>query len=773
MSNIHNLGLPRIGADRELKKALESFWAGNSSEESLLETGKQLRERHWQAQKAENFVCVGDFAWYDHILEWSCTLGVIPKRFQGLEKNKTIGLRTLFAMARGIQGDDFQAPACEMTKWFDTNYHYIVPELEENQMFSLSRDFFFEQIKEAQALGHKVKPIIPGPITYLALSKGEGLTAGTDSDDKLVLLPALVVAYVEVFAKLKELGIEWVQIDEPVATLNLEPSWQEALLDSHKILAEQGLKTLVATYFESPEPNKAFLLEFATQGPHGLHIDLTRGELDLDGFVRAWPKDKVLSLGVISGREIWRTDLEKVLERISPSAHLLGDNLWLAPSSSLLHVPYDVNLEQKLNKDVKQHLSFALQKIDELQLLASKLESVQLGQALSVKQQAVWEQQAATIENRRQSTQIHNPAVQQRLKEVDKIKLKRPTYEIRAEAQRKRLNLPAFPTTTIGSFPQTAEIRQLRREWKQGKSSDRAYEEGIKEQIKDAIQRQEKLGIDVLVHGEAERNDMVEYFGELLGGFAFTEHGWVQSYGSRCVKPPIIYGDVSRLMPMTVSWSQYAQSLSDKYVKGMLTGPVTLLEWSFVRDDQPRAETCRQLALALRDEILDLEKAGIKIIQIDEPAIREGLPLRKENWEQYLRWAVDCFLLATSGVANDTQIHTHMCYSEFNDIIESIAELDADVITIETSRSNMDLLDAFEAFHYPNDIGPGVYDIHSPNIPEKDWMVQLLEKASQKIPAERIWVNPDCGLKTRHWPEVEAALELMVAAAKELRTRFQ
>jgi 5-methyltetrahydropteroyltriglutamate--homocysteine methyltransferase len=768
MSKIHNLGFPRIGANRELKKAVEGFWANNLSKEELLATGKELRARHWEAQKAEDFVTVGDFAWYDHILEWSCTLGVIPKRFHGLENNP-IGLKTLFAMARGIQTDDFQAAACEMTKWFDTNYHYIVPELEHNQKFALNREFLFEQIKEAQTLGYKVKPVIPGPVTYLALSKGADFTAGTDTDDKLSLLPALVLAYVEVLARFKELGIEWVQIDEPVATLNLNQAWQDALTGAHKILAEQGLKTLVTTFFESPEPNKAFLLEFVAKGPHGLHIDLSRGDFDLDAFSKAFPKDKVLSLGVISGREIWRTDLDKTLARIVPTAKALGENLWLAPASSLLHVPYDVNLEKKLNDDVKQHLSFALQKIEELQLLAAKLEATLKGQALNAEQQAAWVQQANSIEARRNSTQIHNPAVQQRLKEAESINLNRPDYEVRAKAQRESLNLPPFPTTTIGSFPQTTDIRQLRRDWKQGKSSDKIYEEGIKAHIKDAIERQEKLGIDVLVHGEAERNDMVEYFGELLGGFAFTEHGWVQSYGSRCVKPPIIYGDVNRLIPMTVSWSQYAQSLSDKHVKGMLTGPVTLLEWSFVRDDQPRSETCRQLALALRDEILDLEKAGIKIIQIDEPAIREGLPLRKENWDEYLRWAVDSFLLATSGVEDDTQIHTHMCYSEFNDIIESIAELDADVITIETSRSNMDLLDAFEAFHYPNEIGPGVYDIHSPNIPEKDWMVQLLEKASKKIPAERLWVNPDCGLKTRDWPEVEAALELMVEAAKELR----
>lgn len=769
MSKTHNLGLPRIGADRELKKALESFWAGNLSEETLLATATELRKRHWQAQADEDFVSVGDFAWYDHILEWSCTLGVIPKRFESLESGGDVTLKALFAIARGIQSDDIKAPASEMTKWFDTNYHYIVPELTANQKFTIRREFLFVQIKEAQALGYQVKPIIPGPVTYLALSKGEGFSAGFDADDKLSLLPDLLTTYVEVLARFKALGIEWVQIDEPVATLNLSQSWQNALIESHEVLAKQGLNILVATYFESPEANKDFLFQFAANGPQGLHIDLSRGILDLDSFVAAWPKDKVLSIGVISGREIWRTDLEQTLARILPSARVLGDKLWLAPSSSLLHVPYDVNLEAKLSLELKQHLSFTLQKIEELQLLAAKLKAELDGTALSAEQQKAWDEQAQTLKNRRNSTQIHNPLVQQRLKDAQNINLHRPDYAVRAEVQAKRLNLPLFPTTTIGSFPQTAEIRQLRRDWKQGKCSDKDYEEGIKAQIKIAIDCQEELGIDVLVHGEAERNDMVEYFGELLGGFAFTQHGWVQSYGSRCVKPPIIYGDVSRLMPMTVSWSQYAQSLSDKFVKGMLTGPVTILQWSFVRDDQPRSETCRQLALALRDEILDLEKAGIKIIQIDEPALREGLPLRKEHWHEYLRWAVDCFLLATSGVKDDTQIHTHMCYSEFNDIIESIAELDADVITIETSRSNMELLDAFEAFHYPNEIGPGVYDIHSPNIPEKDWMVQLLKRAAEKIPAERLWVNPDCGLKTRHWPEVKAALAVMVEAAKELR----
>lgn len=762
MTIIHNLGFPRIGAQRELKKALEQYWRGQINAQELEAVGFGLRKKHWQQQAdaGVSLLPVGDFSWYDQILEWSTLIGAVPARFAQDAQQET-GLDTLFRMARGRAPTGEPTAACEMTKWFDTNYHYIVPELEAGQTFRIARSSLFDQVDEALAAGHQVKPVIPGLLSYLWLSKGEDFNNGASDERKLALIPALLEVYEKVLTRLQEQGVEWVQIDEPILTLELPQAWKDAFKLVYAKLVQQKLRILLATYFESLDDNLALVGHLPVDG---LHVDLVRGNDDLQAIVDILQPGQVLSAGIVSGRDIWRTDLDAAAVRLQPLKEKLGENLWLAPSCSLLHVPVDLASEKKLDDELKSWLSFARQKLEELNALAAVLDKRQTPAI-----EAFLARQRQALENRKTSRRIHNPAVQQQLAQSVSISRDRTPFNERMKKQRAALGLPLFPTTTIGSFPQTADIRALRRDWKQGGLSDVKYEAAIKEEIAKVVAFQEEVGLDVLVHGEPERNDMVEYFGELLAGYAFTENGWVQSYGSRCVKPPLIYGDVARVMPMTVEWTAYAQSLTNKPMKGMLTGPVTLLQWSFVRDDQPREQTCRQLALVLREEILDLEKAGIQIIQIDEPAFREGLPLRKCKWQAYLAWAVDAFRLSVSGVRDATQIHTHMCYSEFNDIIEAIAAMDADVITIETSRSNMELLLAFEQFHYPNEIGPGVYDIHSPNIPDTDWMIQLMQKASEKIDRARLWVNPDCGLKTRDWPETRAALEKMVEAAKVLR----
>lgn len=762
MTITHNLGFPRIGVQRELKRALEAYWAGSSSAEELENTGRELRARHWnvQAKSGLAFVPVGDFAWYDHILEWTTLLGAVPARFAQSDK-EAVGLDTLFRMGRGRAPKGTPAAACEMTKWFDTNYHYIVPELVPEQSFRIARSYLFDQVREAQALGHRVKPVIPGPLTWLWLGKGDAFAQGAGDVAKLALLDQLLPVYKQVLQQLKGLGVEWVQIDEPILGLDLPAAWQEAFKKVYETLAEAGVNVLLASYFEHLKENIQVLNGLPVQG---VHIDLVRAPDQLNDVLAVLGNEQVLSLGLIDGRNVWRTDLDKARGVVEPILAQLGERLWLAPSCSLLHVPVDLDAEKDLDAELRSWLSFATQKLDELAWLADALSA-----APAAATQAALQRQREALQVKSASARIHNSAVQARLATSASLIRDRKPFAQRIVAQQEKLGLPAYPTTTIGSFPQTAEIRVSRRDWKHGALSDSAYEKAMRKEIEQVIRFQEKVGLDVLVHGEAERNDMVEYFGELLGGFAFTQNGWVQSYGSRCVKPPIIFGDVARPAPMTVAWSAYAQSLTEKPVKGMLTGPVTILQWSFVRDDQPRETTCRQLALALRDEVVDLEAAGIAVIQIDEPAFREGLPLRRADWDSYLAWAVDCFRLSTGGVKDETQIHTHMCYSEFNDIIEAIAAMDADVITIETSRSNMELLGAFEDFHYPNDIGPGVYDIHSPNVPEVDWMVALMKKAASRLPRERLWVNPDCGLKTRGWAETEAALIKMVSAAQALR----
>ncbi len=754
----HNLGYPRIGAQRELKFALEACWRGDIDIAQLQQTGRELRHRHWQQQRDAglDLVPVGDFSFYDQVLDMSCMLGAIPPRFA--HDGGEVSMHTRFCMARGRAPDGSSARACEMTKWFDTNYHYLVPELSATQRFYLASTQLFDEVREAQQAGHAVKPVVLGPLSWLWLGKG-------DNDlDVLSLLDKILPVYQQILQQLAGLGVEWVQIDEPILVLDLPAAWQSAFESVYFQLQRRDLKLLLTTYFGGLGDN----LNLACRLPvAGLHIDAIRGAAELDKLADWLPSHKVLSLGMVDGRNIWRTDVDTALQQINRVQQRFHGEVWLAPSCSLLHVPVDVQQETALTPQLQSWLAFARQKLDEVVLLQRVLNRGEQDQAAAL-------QQARAIQQDRQAATCNRQAdVRARLDSiVPQMRQRQSVYAERIVAQQQWLDLPLFPTTTIGSFPQTGEIRQTRRQLKNGEISVQAYNDRMKQEIADVIRKQEQLGLDVLVHGEPERNDMVEYFGEQLNGFAFTRHGLVQSYGSRCVKPPIIYGDVSRDKPMTVDWAVYAQSLSNKPVKGMLTGPVTILNWSFVRDDQPRDITCQQIALALRDEVLDLERAGIGIIQIDEAALREGLPLRKADWQHYLDWAVAAFQLTANGVADHTQIHTHMCYSEFNDIIEAVAAMDADVITIETSRSDMELLQAFEDFVYPNEIGPGVYDIHSPNVPTLEQMVTLMHKAAEYIPVERLWVNPDCGLKTRGWPEVEAALQNMVRAARQLRQDF-
>jgi 5-methyltetrahydropteroyltriglutamate--homocysteine methyltransferase len=765
MTTIHNLGFPRIGAQRELKFALESYWRGETSRDALKQLGAALRTRHWADQQGLDLVPVGDFSFYDQVLDTSFTLGHLPERVQGFHGDV---LDNYFRVARGrsVHGADDHSACCggvaagEMTKWFDTNYHYIVPEFTAATQFKLDASRLLEQLAEAKAQGVKSKPVLIGPVTYLAIGKVK------DDSNKLALLDRILPVYAELLELLAAQGVEWVQMDEPILVTELDADWQHAFNLAYHQLKSAKLKILVASYFGPLLDNKHLAANLPVAG---LHVDAVNGSRDdVQQLIGLLPGHKVLSVGVISGRTIWKSNLVAVLDWIEPLAQRLGERLWIAPSCSLLHVPVDLGSEQKMDVEVKSWLAFALQKLEELRVL---------GKALTHGRDAVKDEllaNAAALAARRASPRVHNPAVRAAVAQITaQLGQRQQPYSVRAAKQAALLELPAFPTTTIGSFPQTAEIRQARSAFKAGRLDAAAYQAAMRAEIARSVREQEALGLDVLVHGEAERNDMVEYFGEQLDGYAFSQFGWVQSYGSRCVKPPILFGDISRQnngsKAMTVEWITYAQSLTNKPMKGMLTGPVTILNWSFVRDDQPRSLSCYQLALAMRQEVLDLEQAGVRVIQIDEAALREGLPLRKSQWKTYLDWAVEAFRITANGVQDATQIHTHMCYSEFNDIIASIADMDADVITIETSRSDMELLAAFEHFQYPNEIGPGVYDIHSPNIPTEAHIVKLMQKAAERIPAQRLWVNPDCGLKTRQWSEVIPALTHMVAAAKKLR----
>jgi 5-methyltetrahydropteroyltriglutamate--homocysteine methyltransferase len=754
------LGYPRIGQDRQLKKATESYWKGEISLEALKQTGAQIRKDNWLKQKKAgiDYIPSNDFSFYDQMLDMTCLLGNVPARFQW--DGKSIDLDTLFFMARGLRPGATAKPtttACEMTKWFDTNYHYLVPEFSSSTKFTLSASKVFDEFKEAKDLGVVTCPVLIGPVTYLLLGKGP---AGFDS---LSLLNGLLPVYEDILKRLSALGAEWIQIDEPVLSLDLTALQLEAIKKTYERLSKaSGAKLMVASYFGELRSN---VQVFAQLPVAALHIDAVRAAGEVVGIARSIGSQKLLSVGVIDGRNIWKNDFTTSLEVLKKVKSIIGaGRLIVSPSCSLVHVPLSLAHESKLDAQLKNWMAFADEKLQELTQLRGLLEGTASKDVLTANSQA--------ISLRRQSKRIHQDAVAKRVKSVGPKDLNRASaFPERRSLQIKRLNLPLFPTTTIGSFPQTTEVRNLRAQWKKNTIDAKQYEAEMEAEIKKCVEFQHEIGIDMLVHGEFERNDMVEYFGEQLEGFVFTANGWVQSYGSRYVKPPIIFGDVHRPKPMTVRWSAFAQTLTKKPMKGMLTGPVTISQWSFVRDDQPRSQTVQQIALAIRDEVLDLEKAGIAAIQIDEPALREGLPLRKQDWPAYLRWAVDAFRLSCGGVKNETQIHTHMCYAQFNDIIEAIADMDADVISIETSRSNMELLGAFESFRYPNEIGPGVYDIHSPRVPETAEMVDLLVKASRVLPAEHIWVNPDCGLKTRQWPEVKQALKNMVAAALQMRSR--
>lgn len=760
----NNLGYPRIGGQRELKKACESYWSGKSSLKTLLQTGRNVRRENWELQKATGIDLIpsNDFSFYDQVLDMSMMVNAIPSRYHDVILDGGNAETDLyFAMARGYQKNGLDITAMEMTKWFDTNYHYIVPEFHRNQQFKLFSTKIIDDFYEAKQLGISTKPVIIGPVSYLLLGKEK-----EDGFERIDLIKNLLPVYMEILRKLDKLDVQWIQFDEPFLALDLSEKERKAFTFVYSEIRKEfpSLKTILATYFDGLRDNVAL----ATSLPVCvLHVDLVRAPEQLDEVLRHVRGKMSISLGVVDGRNIWINNYAKSLSLIRKAIDVLGDDrVMIAPSCSLIHSPCDLDLETNddtLLPEIKSWMSFAKQKLVELQELKI-LSHLDYGSS------NVFKKNQMIIESRTTSSLIHNPDVKKRTSAINDHTARRENvFAVRKEKQRNSLRLPLFPTTTIGSFPQTAEVRTWRAKLKKGELSQAQYDALIRAETAKAIRWQEELGIDVLVHGEFERNDMVEYFGEQLYGYAFTRNGWVQSYGSRCVKPPVVFGDVSRPRPMTVFWTSYAQSLTTLPVKGMLTGPVTILQWSFVRDDQPRSETAFQIALAIRDEVIDLERAGIKVIQIDEPAIREGLPLRKSDWSAYLNWAVKAFRVAVSGVKDETQIHTHMCYSEFNDIIQSIADMDADVITIECSRSQMELLDAFADFNYPNDIGPGVYDIHSPRVPSKDEMIQLMNKAKDVIPFTQLWINPDCGLKTRHWDETKKALSEMVLAARDLR----
>lgn len=753
-----NLGFPRLGIGREWKKACENYWAGKISSDELHKTHRTLTDRHWRLQidAGIDLIPVNDFAYYDHMLDMIELIGAIPPRFASISNP----LHRYFAMARGFQKDGADITAMEMTKWFDTNYHYIVPEFYNSTKFILSSEKPFEEIESARKSGVKnAKPVLVGPITFLKL--GKIMEGGASLRE---LLPGLLSVYEEILKRFKEMDVEWVQLDEPALAGDLSPQDSALFTHAYKRLAAipSRPKIILTTYFGGLEENAGLALSAKCEA---LHLDLVRAPEQLDYIIKIIDDETILSLGLVDGRNIWKTDLHSAWKIMQNAVHRLGSSrIMIAPSCSLLHSPIDLAQEKSLPADLKEWLAFAVQKLNEVNILAKSLnngiESVSKEFHLS----------QSITESRKHCIKTRNDEVRKRASALTPAMTARKSeFAVRRALQQELYKLPEIPSTTIGSFPQTKELRRLRSDYKKGLVSRQNYEKALEEEIIAALRFQEEIGLDVLVHGEFERNDMVEYFGEQLEGFAFTENGWVQSYGSRAVKPPVIYGDILRQHPMTVRWSGFAQKNSSRPIKGMLTGPVTMLKWSFVRNDQPLANTCRQLALAVRDEAADLEKAGVRFIQIDEPALREGMPLKKRYHRDYLKWAVESFRIASGGVEDATQIHTHMCYSEFNEIIDSIAELDADVISIEASRSRMELLNAFEQFNYPNDIGPGIYDIHSPRVPSVEEMANLLNAALRKIPRARLWANPDCGLKTRSWKETAESLRNMMEAVKQIR----
>ncbi|CAA3708464.1 5-methyltetrahydropteroyltriglutamate--homocysteine methyltransferase [Candidatus Portiera aleyrodidarum] len=759
MIKTHILGFPRIGSNRELKKALESYWKKDIKLKTLEEIGKKIREKNWitQYKAGLSYVSVGDFSFYDHILNMSTMIGLIPKRFKH-SKNSMVDITTYFNMARGCTIKGNTISACEMTKFFDTNYHYIVPELEITNKFYLSNNNVFNEVKECQTLGLKPKVVLFGPITFLWLAKS--------SVNKLNFLPSLINVFSKILKKLEKQNVEWVQIDEPVLVVELPQIWKDSFELAYKKISKtiKKLKLMIATYFGGIGKNIDLVLSLPIKN---IHLDLVRAPKEIDFIIKNFPNNKILSIGIINGRNIWKANLKNNLKKLKSINKFLKNRMWISSSCSFIHIPITLSKEKKITKKILNWLSFARQKLDEIVVLSKCINSICETDNNYIKDNT------KAIESRKVCHIVNSNFVKDRIKQIKTNYLQRNhSYLIRKQLQHKKLQLPLFPTTTIGSFPQTNIIRLARKNLKIGKLNIEAYEQIMRYQILFITAKQTIYDLDLFVHGEPERNDMVEYFGENLKGFVFTINGWVQSYGSRCVKPPIIYGDIKRKKPITVKWIKYAQNNSLKPVKGMLTGPVTILQWSFERDDQSKETTCKQIALALRDEVKDLEKAGIKAIQIDEPALREGLPLNKKDFKYYLNWAISCFKISSSIVKDETQVHTHMCYSQFNDIIAYISEMDADVITIETARSNMTLLNAFKLFEYPNEIGPGIYDIHTTNIPNIKYMINLIQKAAKSISKDRIWINPDCGLKTRKWEEVDSSLKNMVKAAYKLRNYF-
>jgi len=759
-----NLGFPRIGANRELKKAVEGYWKENLSLDELNKVAKEIRSNNWKLQKEANidYIPSNDFSFYDQILDTIALFGAVPERFlKHFTIEDKIEQDLYFAMARGAQGEDVDVTAMEMTKWFDTNYHYIVAEFSKDTKFKLLSSKIFDEYKEAKELGIETRPVIVGPVTFLLLGKS------MDNSNKFDLLDSLLETYEELFAKLAEIGVKDVQIDEPFLATDLSLDAANAYEKAYKKINELQAKPNIhlTTYFESLADNTDLALSLNTTS---IHIDLIRAPEQLDKVLNSIKEPQKLSLGLVDGRNVWINNLSNSVAMAKKAIDKLGkERVIVGPSCSLLHTPVDLNNETTLDSEIKSWMAFATQKLNEISTIAKAAD----GEESDVKD--ILEQNVQNIQNRSSSSKIHNDKVKERTSKMDQSFINRQSnFAQRKEKQNNHINLPLLPTTTIGSFPQTKEVRKARADFKAGRITPEQYDQFLKDETIKTIKFQEDIGLDVLVHGEFERNDMVEYFGEQLEGFCFTKNGWVQSYGSRCVKPPIIFGDVSRPNPMTVKWSKFAQEQSKQIMKGMLTGPITILQWSFVRDDQPRKDTALQIAFAIRDEVCDLEAADIKIIQIDEAALREGLPIRKAKWDEYLKWAVEAFRVSASGVKDETQIHTHMCYSEFNDIIAAIADMDADVISIETSRSQMELLNAFVNFKYPNEIGPGVYDIHSPRVPMQEEMENLLKKALKVLKPEQIWVNPDCGLKTRGWEETRNALQKMVDATKAIRSQI-
>ncbi|PAF50562.1 5-methyltetrahydropteroyltriglutamate--homocysteine S-methyltransferase [Helicobacter sp. 13S00477-4] len=741
------IGFPRIGEHRELKKALESFWSGKSSQNDLQNVAKELRKKHWSYQKNLELVSVNDFSLYDNVLDLAYMLGAIPKRFQQYD-----GLEQYFGMARGLK----DSLACEMTKWFNTNYHYVVPELSRTDSYKINPTKIENEFKEAKALGYQPKINLIGLFTFVALSKI------IDDTDFEIIFEKIKNAYFELLDTIKTFDSNLtIQFEEPIFTKGEDKRFYDKIKDIYNQIAAKGFKTIVITYFEHSTEATEILCETNIEG---IGLDFIYGEKNLSSLPKIAQSGKTLYAGIIDGRNIWVANLENKLKTLEKFSQYLPKNkIILNTSCSLLHTPFGKDSEIKMDKEILSWLSFAREKITELEILESVFRN---GISPSIKEK--WEKNISINQNRKVSTKINDKATQERLKQPIKTQ-RESAFKDRIKLQHKALDYPILPTTTIGSFPQTPELRALRQSFKKGEIDSSVYEKGIEEYIKDCVAFQEEIGLDVLVHGEPERNDMVEYFGEQLKGFVFSQNGWVQSYGSRCVKPPIIFGDVSRPAPMTLKWITYAQSLSSKILKGMLTGPVTILNWSFVRDDLQRSDVCKQIALAIADEINDLQNAGIKIIQVDEAAFKEGYPLRKENIKTYEEWALYCFKASVSVAKATTQIHTHMCYSEFNDIIKTIEDLDADVISIETARSGNELLKIFADVGYSHEVGPGVYDIHSPRIPTKEEIIKQIRLLLEVLPKEQLWINPDCGLKTRKWEEVKPSLKNLVEATKEIR----